>query len=39
MYLGEDKNPTKEHLLKLAKNFDIKNVKEIIDEVKHDVSR
>lgn len=33
-YLGEGKNPTSEHLLKLAKKHNIKNAKEIVDEIK-----
>jgi len=38
MYLGESKNPTVEHLLQLAKKYQIKNAKEIIDEVRYGVS-
>ena len=30
---GESQNPGREHLMKLADNFDIKNAKDIIDEV------
>ena len=33
-YLGEGKNPSQEHLLRLAKIHNIKNAKEIISEVK-----
>ena len=38
MYLGEGRNPTVEHLLQLAKKYQIKNAKEIIDEVRYGVS-
>ena len=36
-YLGEGKNPTQEHLVKLAKIHNIKNAHEIIDEVKYSI--
>ena len=38
MYLGEGRNPTVEHLSQLAKKYQIKNAKEIIDEVRYGVS-
>jgi len=38
MYLGEGRNPNKEHLLKLASKYQIKNAKEIIDEVRYGVN-
>jgi len=34
MYLGEGRNPTSEHLLKLAEKHGIKNGSEIVEEVK-----
>jgi serine/threonine-protein kinase HipA len=34
MYLGEGKNPTSKHLLKLAKRYSIKDAVTIIEEVK-----
>jgi serine/threonine-protein kinase HipA len=37
-YLGEGKNPTTQHLEKLAKKHSIKNYKEIIDEIRDAVS-
>ncbi len=37
-YLGEGKNPSEQHLLKLAKNHNIKNPQKIIDEIKASVS-
>ncbi len=39
MYLGEGKNPTSEHLLKLVQKHGIKKGESIIDEVKEVVSR
>ncbi len=37
-YLGEGKNPTQEHLVKLAKIHNIKNAHKIIDEVKDSIA-
>jgi len=39
MYVGEGKNPTDEHLLKLASKYQIKNAKEIIEEVQEAVMK
>jgi len=39
MYVGEGKNPTDKHLLKLASKYQIKNAKEIIEEVQEAVMR
>ena len=38
-YLGEGKNPTKEHLVKLAKKHGLKKAQMIVDEVERTVSR
>ena len=39
MYLGEGRNPTQEHLVKLGQKHGIKEYKEVIDEVKGAVNR
>ena len=38
-YLGEGKNPTKEHLVNLAKKHNIKEHKEIIEQIKGGISK
>jgi serine/threonine-protein kinase HipA len=38
MYMGEGKNPTIEHLLKLSKKYNIKEASTIIEEVKNAIS-
>ena len=39
MYVGEGKNPTKEHLLKLAKKHGFKNSDDVINEVQEAIRK
>jgi serine/threonine-protein kinase HipA len=38
-YLGEGKNPTQEHLIKLANKHNIKNADDVMSEIKGVVDR